>query len=157
MENIIIKLGGNILEAKEYMIAHQCNCISTSGKGLAKLIFEKYPEADIYVNRIKIDKPGTNKIIETKGKKIINMFGQYNPGKGYGKENKTIRLMWFKSCLDLLEIKKGESIAMPYLIGCGLAGGNWKKYSELLLRWAKEKEVKIVFYDINNESLNQEV
>tara|TARA_B110000908_G_C10216087_1_gene432885 strand:- start:50 stop:262 length:213 start_codon:yes stop_codon:yes gene_type:complete len=48
------------------------------------------------------------------------------------------RLRYFEECLDgLVEFFGEESseyptIAVPFKIGCGLAGGNWSKYLELL-------------------------
>lgn len=153
MDNIIIKVGGNILEADENIIAHQCNCVTKTGAGLSKLIYDKYPNSNIYINRVNADIPGTNKIIETNGKKIVNMLAQYKPGKPYGNENKIKRLNWFKSCLNNLDVDEGDKIAMPYLIGCGLAGGNWEEYYKLLSIWVKDKKIELVLYDINYESL----
>ena len=58
---------GDLLEAKEKYIAHQCNCLTQNSAGTAKAIFDKFPYANTYERRIKdengettnIDKPGT--------------------------------------------------------------------------------------------------
>lgn len=42
------------------------------------------------------------------------------------------------------------SLAFPYKIGCGLAGGDWKIYSQLLDSWAAEHpEFKVVLYRLD--------
>jgi hypothetical protein len=151
--NVIIIPGGNILEAEETVICHQCNCVSTSGKGLAKIIFDNFPKANVYKNRIDHDIPGTNRIIKTEGKTIVNMFSQFNPGKPYGTDSKTARLNWFVSCLNAIKVDPGDKIAMPYLIGCDLAGGNWKKYYVALSTWAELNNITVVLYDINNKGV----
>lgn len=151
--NIVIIPGGDILEAEETIIAHQCNCVTTTGKGLAKVLFDAYPEANVYKNRREHDTPGTNKVIKTGNKTIVNMFAQFKPGKPSGVDNKKTRLMFFESCLNQIDIKAGDRIAMPYLIGCDLAGGNWTNYYSTLSNWAESNDVTVVLYDINNKSI----
>ena len=47
------------------------------------------------------------------------------------------REMWFKQCLDELGQCKGyKTLAFPYKIGCGLAGGNWDHYFSMILDFA---------------------
>jgi hypothetical protein len=41
-----IVLGGNLLEAPEPYIVHQCNCFSKGARGVAKLLFSRYFDAD---------------------------------------------------------------------------------------------------------------
>lgn len=143
----------DIIKSKEKYIVHQTNCVTTYGKGLSELIFTKYPYADIYTKRKDkntTDTPG--KIIirgnGTSERYIINLMGQYYPGKPT-KELDTYksRKKWFKDCLDdLLKIDKLESIAFPYKIGCGLAGGVWSEYLEMLEEFADETEAKVYIY-----------
>ena len=58
----LIIVEGNLLNfAGDYMIAHQCNCTTTTGKGLSKDIFDKFPDADVYRHRRlfgSVDRPG---------------------------------------------------------------------------------------------------
>merc|ERR1711871_543112 len=109
----------------------------------AYALFKKYPNANVYTipnsNRL----PGT---IQIKGNSdlnqqlIVNLFGQYYPGKPRKNETEHTRLQWFKNSLDELS-KIGESlhsVAFPYLIGCGLAGGNWILYRHLINDFAKK-------------------
>jgi len=39
---------GNILDATDPVIAHQCNCVSTKAAGLAAQIFDRFPLSDTY-------------------------------------------------------------------------------------------------------------
>lgn len=155
--------GGNILDAKETYIAHQCNCITNHAAGLAKDLFAKFPWADIYKIRGKDgnlmrDKPGKI-IIKGDGKEqrfVINMLAQNYPGHPKPYETEEMRRSWFKSCLDELSLHlakpKGEtkdnaggygadtapSVAFPEGIGCTMAGGTWKNYLLLIENFARE-------------------
>jgi hypothetical protein len=79
---------------------------------------------------------------------VINMFAQWEMGSA-GKYNRVspappsdsaeTRELWFAQCLD--EIAKisprPSSLAFPYEIGCGLAGGRWEHYERMLLEFAE--------------------
>lgn len=146
----------SILNAKEQYIVHQTNSISTNAGGLAAAIFEKYPYSNIYQERLKNKKshpPGT---IEIRGngidqRYIINLMGQRYPGESvYKNDTKANRLEFFKSGLKLIEnIPNIKSIALPYNIGCGLAGGNWKEYSDIINSFIqKNQNITVAVYKI---------
>ena len=70
---------------------------------------------------------------------IINMIAQTNPGKPKGEDSKISRLKAFEKCLtQIAELHSEESfsVAFPYGIGCGLAGGDWKEYEKMLRDFA---------------------
>lgn len=131
-------------------IAHQTNC-STKGQaaGIAKIIFEKYTYADVYKDRIEDSTPGT---IDIAGdglfyRGIINIFGQYYPGKPQNSASKfdceKDRKIWFHSCLmAIAEVPNLNSIAFPDHVGCNLAGGNWEWYEQKLNKFADYVEKK---------------
>lgn len=56
-------------------------------------------------------------------------------------ETKETREIWFKLCLKKLAIQikhlKCQIIAFPYAIGCGLAGGDWSNYYQMINEWAE--------------------
>jgi len=151
MLNIV---SGDILETEIQYIAHQCNCVSSSYSGLAYGIFTKYPYANIYEERSSgkyIHLPGD---IHIRGdgnnnRYVINIMGQIYPG-GPNKsgllevtDNANNRKKFFYDCLiDIAEIPGLVEIAFPYRIGCGLAGGNWEEYEELLKKFAVYVEHK---------------
>jgi len=143
---------GDILTTDCQYICHQTNCTSNgSAAGLAKVIFNVYPEADIYKNRVNQDDPGKIIIIG----KVINMNAQIYPSKpkyhDSPKDGFRVRERYFKSCLDqIAEIPDLESVAFPWFIGCGLAGGQWETYFEMLTNFESSlntiKNVRVKLY-----------
>ena len=94
----------------------------------------------------------------------MNLFAQDVPGKlewkpyAYGKltreETQKIREKWFVEALTKLtelDLKK-ESIAFPYQIGCGLAGGVWKNYRRHIEDFAKRTGVDVTIYRLPSSS-----
>ena len=68
------------------------------------------------------------------------MNAQYNKGKPNDyDETYDDRLFWFQQCLnEISSIKDLKSIAFPYLIGCGMAGGEWNDYLEIIQNFANQ-------------------
>ena len=131
------------------LIAQQCNCTASKGKGLSKSIADRFPYADFYSKRTQPSTPGTIEIAGKEGqRKIIALYAQYAPGKAYGWSGETPeeRERWFAECLDRIgRIKNLRSIAFPMYIGCGLAGGNWSNYEALITAFAAKKpNVKVL-------------
>lgn len=141
----LIEQEGDLLTTDAQYIVQQCNCITTRSQGLSKLIFSKYPYADIYTERKRTGTKDTPSTIIIRGngvneRFIINMLGQYYPGKGgrYSNDDSfQMREQWFQSCLNQIsQISDITSIAFPYRIGCGLAGGNWKHYHLMITEFS---------------------
>lgn len=145
---MIIEVTGNLLDIDAQYIAHQCNCRSTGSAGLAKQIFQKYPYSDIYKKGRDHRRMGMIHIARGE-KNIINMFAQFYPGKSKedGVDTKHERLKSFISCLQkILEIEDLKSVAFPYGIGCGLAGGDWNDYKKILEAFSEKafnKDIKV--------------
>lgn len=150
---VIIKIiEGDITETNHKYIAHQCNCNTVKSHGLSKTIADKWPWADIYSKRVSIGNrnatinpsiPGTIQLVtnEDENKTVICLFALWVPGKpgDYSKyypktynDTTENRQLWFKECLDKIDELNLDEIAMPFKIGCGLAGGNWKNYENIL-------------------------
>ena len=58
---------------------------------------------------------------------------------------------YFKRCLGLIgdKIEGLESIAFPWQIGCGLAGGEWKVYEGMIKEFAESyPDVSVVIYKL---------
>jgi O-acetyl-ADP-ribose deacetylase (regulator of RNase III) len=159
---IIKIIKGDLLESGYLYIARQCNCNTVKSHGLAGVIARKFPWADVYASRkgigkrnaaVNPDTPGTIQIISKDNQHIVCLFAQWTPGKcgSFQKfypdlytDTRENREMWFKMCLDEIDKLGLDEIAMPYLIGCGLAGGNWTKYEEIL----NEAKTNIVLYKL---------
>jgi O-acetyl-ADP-ribose deacetylase (regulator of RNase III) len=131
---VVIQIfNGDLLNSNEKYIAHQANCVSNSWSGVAKAIFEKYTYSNVYKNRKHHDVPGTNKIMGdgVSDRFVINMFSQYYPGVANNSKFDCVsaRQTYFHSCLrQIAKIKDLNSVAFPFMIGCGLAGGDWNWY-----------------------------
>lgn len=91
--------------------------------------------------------------ITSSTKKVIHMFGQVLPGKPNTftkyyqhvkiEDGPEDRINYFKMCINELDSLKLDSpVAMPYKIGCGLAGGNWEIYKKIL----EKCETNVVLY-----------
>lgn len=135
---------GNIIDATEQYIAHQCNCLTQNSAGAAKAIFDKYPHADTYFGRTEPDVLGTIKVLGNgeDNRYVINMFAQYYPGRtkfpNSGKDGIQTRQKSFHRCLArIAKIEDLKSIAFPWRIGCNLAGGDWEWYLGTLHNFAK--------------------
>lgn len=119
-------IDGDLFSTAAKYICHQVNCQGRMGSGVAKTVRQKFPEA---YKRYKeaCDKGvylGKTQYVGSNGKVIINMFAQ--DGYGYDGDRYT-NYDAFLECLVEIHsaIPKGQTIAMPYKIGCGLGGGNW--------------------------------
>jgi O-acetyl-ADP-ribose deacetylase (regulator of RNase III) len=161
---IIKTIQGDLLNTTETHIAQQSNCCTVHAKGIALAINKKYPWADVYSHRTQIGKrncaenrdvPGTIKIVSSpdKSKHVICMFGQYTPSKPgrysnvYPNDHPDTyqdRLKYFQECINEIEKQGINAIAMPYLIGCGLAGGIWKDYEKML----NDSSLEITLYKL---------
>lgn len=155
---------GNILNSEETCIAHQCNCITIKSMGIAKQIFDRYPKSNTYLTRESPSIAGSIDIIPCQSPKIcessgnyelmkttvtvINMYAQIYPGKSkYPGDNSSDRVRFFKMSLDNIETYADfDTIAVPYNIGCGLAGGNWEIYLQMLTNFAKESGINVHVY-----------
>lgn len=131
---MIIKREGDVLTSSANIIAHQVNCRGVMGAGLAKQIKSKYPkvfaEYKLLCNRC--EENGDSKLllgvvqfVESNSKIFANCFAQLN----YNARIKQTQEEYFKECMITLEKHAREknlnSVAIPYKMGCGLAGGNW--------------------------------
>ena len=141
-------VSGDILESDKDFIAHQCNCVSKSGLGLAKSLFDKFPNANTYKNRQRASIPGTIEFFPIRDSKqfIVNMYAQFVPGKNYNEP----RLEWFQQSLNSFSDivgKRQVSLALPYKIGCGLAGGDWNRYFNVIDTFSrKHPNIQITLY-----------
>lgn len=139
---------GDLLEATEQFICHQTNSVSTGGAaGIARAIFDKYPYADCYLDRKEHSVPGT---IDIRGngrdqRFVISAHAQFYPGRPqYPHSNKdgyVARERYFQQCLDLIAAIDGlKSVAFPWMVGCGIAGGSWPNYLSMLTMFAIKVE-----------------
>lgn len=120
----------DLFEATAESIIHQVNCRGVMGSGVAKEIKRRYPETFLKYKNVCMDNHerllGEVLLTKESDKFIFNAFGQ----NFYGVDRVYTDYNAVKSCLYKVRQKCEElnikSVACPYLIGCGLGGGNEK-------------------------------
>lgn len=123
---------GDLLEAKEHIIGHQVNCLGVMGAGLARQIKSRYPsvfaEYQKLCHSLKHGRELMGQcqlVVAEEGKRIVaNLFGQYH----IGTHQQQTEYPFLRQALEVLKrtaMEHGYSVALPYQLGCGLAGGSW--------------------------------
>lgn len=141
---------GDILDAKVDAILHQTNCKGVMGGGLALQIRKKFPEVyDKYrahvaaAYRVGRSLLGSIQIVQPTVARpvIINVFGQ--------DEHSQMHRCTSYDALEAALSKAakscaGTTVAIPYKMSCGLAGGNWEIVKAIIRETiAKTCEVQI--------------
>lgn len=144
---MIYNITGDLLEQdKVDIICHQTNCKGVMGAGIALQIKKKYPEV-FYKYRTYCANMGTNLLGKTlfvnckDGKVVANLFGQNDFSScriqtDYAALEKSI------ATLAKIATKAKKSVGFPYLIGCGLAGGDWKIVNKIIEKYFLNSEVE---------------
>lgn len=156
-KDLLLYVEGDIVKnCQETILLHQCNCVTNHASGLARQIFQAFPYSNVYQTRTGYSKPGSISIEGNidKDRLIGNLFAQYYPGKPHPKtDTAEMRLKWFDMCLKHvgeflkhLPTKISRSVAVPYGIGCGLAGGDWKRYEKKLRIFSEIYHIMVVIY-----------
>lgn len=133
---MITVINGDLLSSQEDYICHQVNCMGVMGAGVALQIKKVYPDVYNQYQEYCYDNCtntrnmlGTNLIVPIfnrytgKRQYVVNVFAQFH----YGLDGIKTRYDKFEECMKHLKetVPTNKTIAMPYLIGCGLAGGDW--------------------------------
>ena len=129
---------GDVFDSDAYAILHQVNCMGVMGSGVAKQIRDKYPKVYLkYRDRCTMFKDDPSCLLGQiqsvkidKNKYIVNVFGQLN----YGRVKKKYTEYWaLRRAFKHVNLAfSGKSIAIPYLMGCGLGGGDWNIVSRII-------------------------
>lgn len=140
---------GNLVTNKKYTIfCHQVNCQGVMGSGIAKQIRNEYPE--VYKEYKHVENPMLGYILPvftTDGRICINMFAQDK----FGRDKRYTDYAAFRDCLLAIvglvadhHIHEDVPIAFPYMIGCGLAGGDWLVVEKLLQEFSDKVPNKVI-------------
>ena len=130
-------------------IAHVVNCLATEASGLSKAVFETYPEANVYTSTHANGTKGTPGTIVVHHP-VINMYAQVGFGapaekspvskdgkKPLPSDTEQSRKGYFKRCLEEMAIIKDlKRVTFPWLVGCGMGGGDWKAYEAMIQDFA---------------------
>lgn len=117
------------------VILHGCNCFSTMGAGIAKVIKEKFPEAyQADLQTLSGDQAKLGEYSQARIQRanmefiIVNAYTQFNwRGRGIKADYDAIQKIFKKIKTEF----SGLRIAYP-LIGAGLAGGDWAIISKII-------------------------
>lgn len=139
---------GDLLTSDCDVIMHQANCQKVMGAGIAASIADKFPSAalvDFNDTRTPEERLG-NYTLGIGSKVVVNLYGQLNMGPGlqtdYDALNSAIRKFFTDNGDYIKELKVG----VPYMMGCGLAGGDWKIVEDMLVQISKDFEKDIYVY-----------
>lgn len=122
----------NLLETKSGIICHQVNCIGAMGAGIALQIKNKWPvvfdnykkECNLFVNNPKRLLGRVQDTLVSDNLVVANCFSQVYPGRnGVMTDYKA----WDEILDNLNDLSNFFSLELhfPYMIGCGLSGGDW--------------------------------
>lgn len=157
---MLIHLQGNLLHQNLDLILHQANCITVMGGGIAKEIRATYPEvyeADRNFSMPRGDsRLGNYSYAKVTNKMtgmpmvIANVYGQngiqwdgIEPLTHYGALEEGLR----KAIKELTEKYDLKSVGVPYLMGCGLAHGDWTRVESILYNISEDLEIDIYMYE----------
>ena len=143
-------VNGNIFDTHCNIICHQVNCQGIMGHGIAKQVKEKYKGVFNEYKRY-CDAHADNReamlgealivdvdygaavldwLVNKERKYIANIFGQLTYGTGLRTNYKAL-VLGLEVVANFAE-EHNLSVAIPYKIGCGLAGGDWNKVNILI-------------------------
>lgn len=136
---------GDLLLAKEHIIAHQVNCMGVMGSGVAKQIRNKYPQVyEEYLEKVDEYTVGEDlrenllgviqAVVISDDKIVVNMFAQHK--YGYDGKQYTDTEALFKCLLAIRSVaeKNNISVALPYKVGSYRGGANWDEVEDLIIK-----------------------
>ncbi|MEY8352364.1 appr-1-p processing [Lachnospiraceae bacterium 54-53] len=141
---------GDIFTSEADIICHQVNCQGVFGRGMAGLIKKMFPEVEKTYKVItkQWQEQAGGKTSELLGRVsaqpvemdgrwflIANLYGQDDYGKdGVYTDYKALEQA-VQEIRDFVEVRnKRETVAFPYKIGCGYAGGDWETVRAIIER-----------------------
>lgn len=140
-------------------MAHCANLYHTMGAGIARQIAKRFPEAVVADrNTVKGDTKlgGYSVGILQDSRRIYNLYAQIGIGNNGTVLNRNLRYdaladsLWrVMEEIDLFVTDEKLTLAIPWGIGCGLAGGNFDIVSSILSSLDKEfDKVNIAVYKL---------
>jgi hypothetical protein len=117
-------------------LLHITNCQGVMGAGLAKQVKATFPDAFcIYKRELRLGNISANS-------GVVNMNAQLN----YGTGTRQLNYGALGECLArtksfLHKVGHEGGIGIPYLMGCGLAGGDWEIVLEMVKHYLAEWDV----------------
>ena len=131
---------------------HGCNCLKSFGKGIARSIKERYPaayQADLNFPLNSKERLGGFSIAEMEKGIIFNIYSQYS-FQGAAR-NLNYEAIYTGLCLvrHEMEGRNLTKIALPYLIGCGLAKGDWRIVEKMIECAFQDSGIEVTLYKLD--------
>lgn len=135
-------------EGKFDLIAHGANCFQVMGAGIAAGVAKVFPDAyraDLADTRDQLQRLGDlTYVMDTESNTlIVNLYTQYQGGPNLDYIALELSL---QKMVKRFSSKYYKTIGLP-LIGCGIAGGDWKKVKKIIKRVLSDYNVTVVIYD----------
>ncbi len=153
---MIKEIHGDLLRQPVDIVAHQTNCAGVMGAGIALQIKEHLLTSDEYKKYVSICREqgeelmGKTQLLEAPdGRIIANCFGEKIP-TGKGQDTDYDALMHSVAKVRNYARANSMSVGVPGLIGCGLAGGDWRIVRNMLYQLfggKNEPELVICYFD----------
>jgi len=148
---------GDIFEAPVDIIIHQTNCFNTMGTGIAKEIKKRYPRAaqvDRLTEKGDYKKLGLFTVAMPDAKQdryIINLYGQFFYGRNKCYTDYKALKRGFENVRSWLESMEmiDAVVGIPFGIGCGNAGGDWKTVKEIIFDVFNKSKIQVLICQIN--------
>lgn len=131
------------------VIVHGCNCGNNMGKGIAKTIRIKFPqawEADQSTRKWWMGKMGTISFAEVKCGVVVNAYTQYRWWLNAGEKPPLVDYEAVRNCFKEIRNQFGGKdlkFGIP-LIGCGLARGDWSIVSKIIEEEMSGEDITLV-------------
>lgn len=146
---------GDLAKDPTLVKVHQVNCQGVMGSGVAKSIRAEYPKVYKAYKRLCETKDtsellGNAQFVDVGfNTVVVNLFGQLNYGRnGLYTDYKALKraLKEIKYVLTYVsDYIFYDEMAFPYMIGCGLGGGNWNIVQSLILNEFQDWSGEIIF------------
>ena len=147
-------INGNILtsnhdENRGILICHQVNCRGVMGAGLAKQIRAKHPGVyNLYRDKCRQIACGIGGLgdvqfcseLASSGYIVANVFGQDR----YGRDRRYTDYDALRKAFSHIAMSfPTYTIRIPYLMGCGLAGGDWNIVMNIIRETLVDKGIDV--------------
>ena len=143
------------------IICHIVNDLGVMGAGVAKALYLKWYQVKTEYIRWAKNPPekrafklgNIQPVTVDKDIVVINMIGQNGTISNPTSDAPPVRYEAIKACLAKvakgvasLSNKYDVSVHIPYLMGCGLAGGDWKKVKAIINDCLCKKGIEVIIY-----------
>ncbi len=145
---------GDITKCNADIIAHQVNCKFVMGGGVALALRKRWPI--VYKNYIALGEEcnksseewlGTCQIVKIdQNRYVANLFGQDDLGYEKCYTNYAALETALKELLFHVEYMELKTIAFPWLMSCGLAGGDWSIVKPLIEKTFEDSDIEIQYW-----------